>query len=318
MALIEGTDRSETREGTNSGDDIYGFGGNDALYGFRGDDDIFGGAGSDDLYGGYGSNILNGGSGEDFFIVQARSLSYSSRNHIEDFTFSEDDALDVSAWGISDFSQLDALLGSDRNGDATFNAYYNGLNNIVTLEDKEADELESSDFVFSDARASEISGTSRADTLFGSRSSDLIEGGSGNDQLLGGLGNDRIYGDGGNDKIFGGRGIDTMTGGSGLDTFIFSSASDSLPGGGSRDRIMDFARGVDFIDVSDIDALPRAGGDQEFEWIGTARFDGTGQLNYVWTSSQTIVQGNLDSDSAAEFQIALDGRLRLTDDDFIL
>lgn len=323
MALIKGDNFSNSEaeddplDGTNGNDTIYGYGGNDDLFGYAGNDTLYGGSDDDDLWGGTGINNLYGGSGEDLFRMTGRASTLSD-DYIADFDFG-DDRIDVSQWGVSDFSQIRALLGSDKDGNAVFNAYYNDKNHFVTIGDVDARDLESSDFVFSNARASNIAGTGRGDTLFGSSFNDVIHGNGGNDQLLGGTGNDRIYGDAGNDKIFGGLGRDTMTGGSGADTFVFDTVGESGPGSNVRDSITDFTLDIDTIDLSGIDALPKSSGNQEFDWIGrTDDFDAAGQLSYIWSGGTTIVLGNLDNDAASEFQIALNGRLDLVKDDFIL
>ncbi len=105
-----GTNASESIYGTSSHDVIYGYGGNDYLYGGFGNDHLYGGSGDDDLVGGSGINTLYGGGGYDWFIMSARSTS-SSDDLIADFEFGYD-KIDVSAWGVSDFSQIKAILGS--------------------------------------------------------------------------------------------------------------------------------------------------------------------------------------------------------------
>lgn len=317
MALINGTYRSETITGTSSGDTIHGQAGDDILFGYEGNDLIYGNSGDDDLWGGSGINNLYGGTGDDYFILSSRQDQLSD-TYIGDFDFDED-TIDVSAWGVSDFSQIKALLSSDDNNDAVFNAYYNGLNHFVTIGGVAVDELQASDFRFSKDPVSEMMGTSRADILFGSSDFDILEGGGGNDRILGGGGNDRIYGDSGNDKIVGGKGADTMTGGSGSDSFVFAATNEMGSKSSTRDRITDFKLDVDLIDLSQIDALPKASGNQEFDWIGrTDDFDAAGQLSYIWSGKNTIILGNLDKDSSAEFQISLNGNLKLIADDFVL
>lgn len=64
----------------------------------------------------------------------------------------------------------------------------------------------------------------------------MLHGGSGNDHLLGGIGRDTLVG---------GDGSDTLTGGTGADTFVFDQA-DAF----DTNRITDFGRGADVIDLS--------------------------------------------------------------------
>lgn len=310
-----GTNASQTIYGTNYHDVIYGYGGNDKLYGFAGNDHLYGGAGNDDLIGGTGINTLWGGSGYDWFIMSARGAA-SSDDLIADFEFGYD-AIDVSAWGVSDFSQIQAIMGVDAYGDARLNAYAGGYNHILTVDNVRPGQLIASDFVYNGGGGRNLSGTVYADTMFGSRSGDVLNGGYGNDTLLGGYGNDTLIGSYGNDRLIGGAGYDVMSGGAGYDRFEFDSVTDSLPGA-YRDRIVDFQEDIDRIDLATIDANVFAGGNQAFAFIGARAFYGVGQVNYTFVGNDTIISANTDSDAAAEFQIALSGRHYMIGSDFIL
>ncbi|HEV2898373.1 MAG TPA: M10 family metallopeptidase C-terminal domain-containing protein [Pseudaminobacter sp.] len=314
MAIIRGTNYSENIYGTAYGDTIYGYGGHDYIDGRAGNDLIYADAGDDDILGGTGANDLWGGTGADWFIMSARSTG-SSDDWIGDFTFNVD-RIDVSSWGVSDISQLRALMFTDSTGSATLNATYNGYNHFLTVDDVLAGELISSDFVFSNSGAKSVVGTAYADTLFGSRYGDTLSGGGGNDKLLGGLGNDRLSGGSGNDDLHGGSGADVMTGGSGYDAFVFAAASESTPT--SRDRIPDFQEDIDFIDLADIDANANLSGNQAFRFVGGGAFTSAGQLRYAFSGTDTIVSGNTDSDSTPEFQLALSGHHYLIADDFVV
>lgn len=314
MATIHGTNYSESIYGTAYGDTIYGYGGHDYINGRAGNDLIFGGSGDDDILGGTGVNNLWGGTGADWFIMSARSTG-SSTDWIGDFTF-DVDRIDVSAWGVSDISQLRALMYTDSTGSASLNAFYNGYSHYLTVDDVSIGELLAEDFVFSNSGAKSVVGTAYADTLFGSRYADSLTGGGGNDKLLGGVGNDRLSGGSGNDDLHGGYGADVMTGGSGYDAFVFAAASESTPT--SRDRITDFQEDIDFIDLADIDANVNYSGNQAFRFVGGGAFTGAGQLRYTFSGSDTIIAGNTDSDSTPEFQLALSGHHYMIADDFVL
>ena len=99
--------------------------------------------------------------------------------------------------------------------------------------------------------------------------------------LSGGRGNDRLNGGGGNDKLEGGGGVDILWGKGGNDTFQFRSIQDT----GSLqkfDRITDFNRRQDTIDLSGVDANTRKAKDQAFKFIGDDRFDKkVGQVRYA-------------------------------------
>jgi Ca2+-binding RTX toxin-like protein len=310
-----GTNYSETIGGTNSADVIYGYGGHDTLYGYNGNDRLYGGAGDDDLIGGNGINTLWGGSGRDWFVMTARS-SLSSDDLIADFEFGYD-KIDVAAWGVSDFSQIKAILTADGWGDARINAFAGGYNHIITVDQVSPGQLISSDFIYSNGGARNLVGTAYNDVMFGSRYADTLNGGSANDTLLGGIGNDRLLGSYGSDDLHGGAGYDVMTGGMGYDAFNFDAITDSVPGSW-RDRITDFQEDVDFIDLSRIDANVFAAGNQAFQFIGTAAFYAAGQVNYYLSAGDTIISANTDNDAAAEFQIALNGYHQMIRADFVL
>jgi Ca2+-binding RTX toxin-like protein len=310
-----GTNYSETIDGTNSADIIYGYGGNDLLRGWAGNDHIYGGSGDDDIFGGTGINTLWGGGGEDWFIMSARA-SASSDDLIADFEF-DIDQIDVSAWGISDFSQIKAILTADSYGDATFNAFAGGYTHRITVDSVAPIELAASDFIYSGTGARNIVGTSYGDTIFGSRYADTLNGGYGNDIVLGGIGSDRLLGSYGNDDLHGGAGRDLMTGGTGYDYFIFDAVSDSLPGS-SRDVITDFEEDIDTIDLHKIDANIFAAGNQAFHFIGDHAFTAAAQVAYYFSGAYTIVTANTDTDAAPEFQVALNGNHYLIGSDFVL
>src|SRR4051794_4097829 len=141
MADIFGTESSETLNGTSGNDNIFGRGGNDTLDGRGGNDRLDGGSGNDTLFGGSGNDILIGGdgindlvgdTGADLFTVSARTSTAFSDDLIWDFTF-DVDRTDLSAWGVSDFSQIEALLQFDAFGDATLNAFYAGQDHWLTF-----------------------------------------------------------------------------------------------------------------------------------------------------------------------------------------
>lgn len=72
----------------------------------------------------------------------------------------------------------------------------------------------------------------------------------GNDVLIGGAGNDVVFGQGGNDTLIGGTGDDILIGGSGNDTFKWMEGDQGTVGNAASDRITDFVRGNDKIDIA--------------------------------------------------------------------
>ncbi|MBS3650704.1 M10 family metallopeptidase C-terminal domain-containing protein [Pseudaminobacter sp. 19-2017] len=333
MALIKGTNSNNTLGGTTSADEIYAYGGNDKVYGYGGNDWIdggagndilYGGAGNDDLIGGTGINTLYGGAGADWFRMSARSSALSD-DYIADFTL-DSDKIDLRAWGVSDFSQVKALLGNTADGGSLLNAYYGGYNHYIEIANVTKGKFISSDFVFdTSAKALSISGTGSGDVLFGGRGDDLIHGNGGNDKLLGGIGDDDIFGGAGNDQIWGGQGSDYMSGGSGNDIFRFAAISEMTSSTG-RDIIKDFqvndSYGYDDrIDFSQIDADATRAGNQAFDFIGGKKFisNSPGELRYYYNSAgNTVVAGNVDNDATPEFEIVLIGKHNLDVSDFIV
>ncbi|WP_439577096.1 M10 family metallopeptidase C-terminal domain-containing protein [Elioraea sp.] len=162
-------------------------------------------------------------------------------------------------------------------------------------------------------------GNDGPNTLWGGAGNDLLDGGAGRDVLYGGDGNDTLLGGAGNDVLVGGTGVDVLTGGAGKDVFLYETLFDSGVGAGNRDRILDFQRPLDVIDLSAIDADPSRAGDQDFVFIGTGAFNGTaGQLRYGHVGNSTIVAADVSGDGLADFEIELVGRIALTEANFIL
>ena len=132
--------------------------------------------------------------------------------------------------------------------------------------------------------------------------------------LFGGAGNDYLDGGRGNDFLQGGLGLDTYFGGPGNDIFDFDATTES-PKGALRDIILDFKRGQDRIDVSGIDA--KTGGvDDPFKFIGKKGFhDKAGELRFKGQK----LQGDIDGNGSADFEVKVDGITKLKGDvDIIL
>jgi len=143
-------------------------------------------------------------------------------------------------------------------------------------------------------------------------------GSSFNDQLSGDGSANALFGSSGNDRLIGGIGADQLTGGADADTFIFQSLAESTVADTGRDFILDFSRTEgDKIDVSQIDANTGAAGDQAFTFIGAASFSGVaGQLRAVVTATNTLVSGDVNGDSVADFSILVNGTTPLQATDF--
>jgi Ca2+-binding RTX toxin-like protein len=166
--------------------------------------------------------------------MSSRTAAGFSDDLIWDFQF-DVDVVDLRAWGVSDFSQVLALLESDSYGDATLNAYYAGHDHVLTFDDVAPFELIASDFIFANPAAISAAGTSLDDVMFGSRLNDSLSGGTGFDILLGGIGSDILNGGAGNDDLIGGDGDDRLSGGADSDLLEGDAEADVLRGDAGRD-----------------------------------------------------------------------------------
>ncbi|HEY3050040.1 MAG TPA: M10 family metallopeptidase C-terminal domain-containing protein, partial [Polaromonas sp.] len=136
--------------------------------------------------------------------------------------------------------------------------------------------------------------------------------------IAGGAGKDIINGGGGNDILIGGVGADTLTGGIGVDTFVLTALGDSGVGA-LRDIITDFVSGMDKIDFSGIDANTGVAGNQAFAMLGTGAFFGVaGQLRYDVVGADTILQGDVNGDGIADFELQLTGNHTFVAADLLL
>jgi hypothetical protein len=89
----------------------------------------------------------------------------------------------------------------------------------------------------------------------------------------------------------------------------------------TRDVIRDFSHFQgDDIDLSTIDAKTGVFGNQKFDFIGQGAFTGAkGQLHFTFAGpAKTIVEGDVNGDKKADFQIELTGHKLLVAGDFIL
>ena len=150
--------------------------------------------------------------------------------------------------------------------------------------------------------------------LVGSSYGDTLTGDENANGLSGLAGNDVLNGRGGNDQLVGGAGADVLTGGAGVDTFYFTATTDSSATTG-RDTITDFVSKTDKIDLKSIDANTKLSGDQAFSYIGSAAFTKVaGQLHFV----NGVLEGDINGDRVADFQIIVQNVSAFATGDFIL
>ena len=154
-----------------------------------------------------------------------------------------------------------------------------------------------------------INGTGGIDTLTGSERYDIVLGFAGSDTLTGGDGNDTLTG---------GTGKDTLTGDAGIDFFDFNKTTESRKGA-ARDVITDFNAADDVIDLVGIDAKTGVNGNQKFKFIKGQQFhDVKGELHFVKKAGFVLVEGDVNGDGRADFQIQVDSVASLVKADFIL
>ena len=166
-------------------------------------------------------------------------------------------------------------------------------------------------------------------TLLGAVNADGT-GNSLDNVLTGSNGANGLSGGAGNDILIGGTGRDVLTGGAGADSFVFNSVNESGKTAGTRDIITDFTHSsypslADHINVSGIDANGALAGNTAFNWLGLWTFTGVaGQLHYRQenpagtVNDKTIIDGDVNGDKIADFQIELTGLKALVISDFIL
>ena len=268
LKMIHGTEASQTLSGTSGNDWIDGHGGADTMKGGKGND-IYVVDSTDDKV------IESRSQGTDKVLS---SVNYSLGSNVENLTLTGDGA--INGTGNS------------------YNNVINGNNAANVLKGGSGN-----DKVYGHGGDDYLYGESGNDTLYGGDGLDFLFGGTGNDTLLGEVGNDTLYGESGNDLLVGGLGTDHLYGGAGRDRFDFNEALESAVGS-ARDIIFDFVRGLDKIDVASFDTNPTKKGDQAFKWIGTQDFHGaSGELRFSDLGSEVIVQGDLNGDKAADFEI---------------
>lgn len=260
------------------GDHLVGGNFADTLVGYGGADTLEGGGGNDTIYGGSGTDTVNGGSGNDILDGGAGIDTYIGS--------AGNDAYYIRNLGVNgrvedNFTEL-ANEGID------------GVNTTVTLNLNETR--------YANIENGYLSGTATIN----------LGGSAVNNVLVGNSAANAIYG-------LGGR--DVMQGGGGADKFVYLNASDTGTTAATRDLIQDFTPGSDKIDLGAIDANGADAGDGTFSFQAAsgAAFTGVvGQLHFLTSGANTIVEGDINGDKIADFQIELTGLKALQAIDFVL
>ena len=134
---------------------------------------------------------------------------------------------------------------------------------------------------------------------------------------------DVLTGSSQNDTITGGGGGDMLMGGGGSDTFVFKAVTDSQPGNGGVDNIVDFTPGSDHIDLSAINGLNS--NDQAVDILSLREAPTTLAANtiaIVTRGDNTVIYANASTATQAigstDMEIYLNNITNVHGSDFIL
>jgi Ca2+-binding RTX toxin-like protein len=336
LKMIHGTEASQTLSGTSGNDWIDGHGGADTMKGGKGNDIYVVDSADDGV-------IESRGQGTDKVLS---SVNYSLGSNVENLTLTGDGAINGTGNSYSNVitgndaaNVLKGGSGNDKLYGQGGNDYLHGDSGNDRLYGGDGDDWldggSGNDALYGDAGTDSLFGGSGKDALYGGDGDDWLDGGSssdalygdaGHDSLFGGSGKDKLYGGIGNDSLdggsdtdvlWGGLGRDSLTGGSGRDVFDFNDIAETAVGA-ERDTILDFQNRYDRIDLKGIDANTLKKGDQSFSWLGTGEFTSkAGQLHYVVTNDGSLVQGDVNGDGVADFEILVKVAT-LSSHDFVL
>ena len=298
MAVINGTDASETINGTEDNDTIHGNGGDDIIYGNGGDDVLEGGEGSDQVYGGagndtlynsatsgtvedLGSETLDGGTGDDVFYVADGTGSYGVAGG---------DGYDTLYVTGAQFSEGASFLSG-----LHFRLSFSGIEHVVV---DGCSNLDSPDLAvtWDITNSGNVYIGNGNDRVVGAG---YVQAGGGDDYVTGavnvdaGDGNDYVEA---SDTIDGGAGDDTligayyMAGESGNDLFVVPS-SDAIVDEGVNGGIDTVQSSFSFVLPDNVETLTLT---------GTNAVDGTGNAldNIIdGNEASNVLAGNQGADS---------------------
>ncbi len=252
------------------------------LSGQGGRDIILGVGGDDDIFGGADDDMLYGDSGNDRLFGDAGNDLIVAG-----------DGDDTAFGGAGD----DLFIASIGDGDDMF--YGDELSACIIGNDT------------LDMAAITANITVNLGTGFQGRGS-ASSSQSGTDTLWG---IENVVTGSGNDTITASKAVNVMDGGTGNDTFKFLSTADA-----NGDTILGFQPG-DKIDVSAIDA-DSASSNHTFKLVTGSGFNAAGALKVTHETHNgqdyTLLEGNTNGGSDAEFKVSIKGHHNLTNDDFNL
>jgi Ca2+-binding RTX toxin-like protein len=297
----------ETRGGTAQDDVLSGTPHGDTISGLAGDDTIVGGAGADVLRGGAGNDLLSGEGGRDILFGGAGNDDLLGGDG-SDMLYGDDG--DDRIFGDGGDDLIDAGKGNDT-------AYGGGGNDIFVASIGDGD-----DVYYGDDPLDDLTGIDTLDmaAITANVAVDLGTGFMGRGSASSSqTGYDTLWGienvvtGSGNDTITASSAVNVMDGGAGNDIYRFLSAEDT-----DGDTIVGFQPG-DRIDLSQIDS---GAADGKFTLVTGSGFNAAGALTVehatVDGTAYTLVRGNTDGGSDAEFTLRLKGHHTLDGGDFSL
>jgi Ca2+-binding RTX toxin-like protein len=342
---LVGDDGNNVLTGLDGNDTLVGNGGNDTLDGGNGTDTMIGGTGDDTYIVLNTSDVVieNPGEGNDTIITNKATYSLAALPNVENLTYTgtvaaklTGNAADNQITGGKANDTIDGGAGADTmsGGKGADTYIVDDVNDkVIEATNAGVDTVKWSvsftlganveKLVLTGTDAIDGTGNNLNNTITGNSAANTLTGGSGVDNLIGGAGDDHLFGGNGNDLLTGGAGADVMSGGAGADRFDFNSVAE-IGLGGSRDQVIDFTHNSDKLDLSTIDAKVATTTNDAFSYIGSAAFSGTaGQLRaevvHDASGDYTIVQGDVNGDGVADFEIQLTGYTGvITASDFIL
>ena len=270
---------SDVIYGNSADNKIFGNEGNDIIDGGSGNDIIDGGSGNDFIIGSEGDNTITFGSGKDIIDYSSfkNSITLIRGGGVDKGLFGNDtfvDFYDKIYASDNKFDWIDGLSGGGNIASLNVDLRNNSLHvfNLPGIGDfiseiynfENISGSNNNDDLFGDDQDNQIFGNDGDDNIYGESGKDKLFGGDGDDYFLGGKGRDNLYGGGGNDYLVGGRGRDNLHGDGGNDYLVGGRGRDNLYGGGGNDvfklsigrgfdRIRDFKKGEDRVDIPEFD-----------------------------------------------------------------
>ena len=290
---------------------LTGNSGNNTLDGLGGDDIMIGGAGNDIYVVAAAGDVVVEAAGQGIDKVKS-SITEMLAANVENLVLTGTANVDGTGNALANI--ITGNAGDNViNGLADNDTMVGGAGNDTYIVDAAGDAV-----VEAAGHGTDTVNSSVSETLSANVENLVLTGIANVDAIGNGLDN-KLTGNGGNNKLVGGMGRDLMTGGTGSDTFDFNVISETGTTGGTRDQILDFMPGSDTVDLATIDANALLAGNQAFAFIGAAAFGGiAGQLRSITSATQTIIQGDVNGDSAADFHIQINGVFTLNAGDFVL